>query len=85
VYLLADNEEINQWLDENPAVLGGILLVIGLTILTFGIVALATGRSRSKYGRKIEGPAAYAHGAALCAVGGVVIAFALFKLLSGLS
>lgn len=73
-------QEINQWLEENPLVLGGMFLVLGLVLLGFGVAALATGRSRSKYGRKLEGPMARVHGGVLAAAGAFCLVFALFKL-----
>ena len=82
--LLARHEEINAWLDQHPAVLGGIFLVLGLALVGYGLKALLTGQSRSKHGHQLEGPTAYAHGAVL-AIGGVICTiFALYKLLTAL-
>ena len=53
--ILARNEEINRWLGENPAVLGGIFLVLGLVLLGFGIKDLATGKARGKWGTEMTG------------------------------
>lgn len=82
--LLADNEAINKWLSENPMVLGGMFLVIGLVVAGFGVVALLTGRSTGKYGHKMEGPMAYLHGAIMAFFGGGFALFGLFKLVIGL-
>jgi hypothetical protein len=84
VFLLARNEEINQWLNEHPAVLGSGAMLIGGVLLAFGVKALLTGRSRSKWGHEMEGPTAYLHGAVLAGFGGLAILFGLYKLVSGL-
>ena len=82
--LLARNEEINQWLEEHPAVLGGGAMILGLGLLGFGVAALMTGRSTGKYGRKMEGPMAYMHGAIMAGFGGICILFGLFKIATGM-
>ena len=84
MYLLARNEEINQWLEKNPAVLGGGAIVIGGVLLAFGIKALLTGRSQGKWGYQMEGPMAYLHGAVLAGFGGLAILFGLYKVAIGL-
>lgn len=84
MYLLARNEEINKWLSENPAVLGGGALVIGGLLLAFGLKALLSGRSQGKYGVQFEGPMAYLHGAVLAGFGGLAILFGLFKVVSAM-
>jgi hypothetical protein len=84
MYLLARNEEINQWLNENPTVLGGGALVLGGVLLAFGVKALLTGRSQGKWGHQMEGPTAYLHGAVLAGFGGLAILFGLYKIAMGL-
>ena len=84
MYLLARNEEINQWLSENPTVLGGGAIVIGGLLLVFGLKALLTGRSQGKWGYQMEGPMAYLHGALLAGFGGLAILFGLYKVAIGL-
>jgi hypothetical protein len=84
IFLLARNEEINQWLDEHPAVLGGGAILLGLVLVGFGVKALLTGRSRGKWGYEMEGPTAYMHGAVLAGFGGLAILFGLYKLISGM-
>lgn len=83
MYLLARNEEINKWLEEHPAVLGGGAIAIGLVLLGFGVVALLTGRSTGKYGHKMQGPMAYAHGGIMAAFGALCILFGLYKMVAG--
>jgi len=80
MYLLARNEEINAWLEEHPAVLGGMFIVLGFVLLTFGLIALRTGRARGKWGNEMEGPTAYLHGGVLTIAGAGSLGFALFKL-----
>ena len=80
MYLIARNEEINQWLAENPAVLGGGALVLGFILLGFGVTALVSGKSTGKYGHKFEGPMAHLHGAVLSIFGAVCLVFGLVKL-----
>lgn len=80
MHLLARNEEINKWLGENPAVLGGGAILIGLVLLGFGVTALLTGKSTGKYGHKMEGPMAHLHGAILAIAGAAACIFGLFKI-----
>jgi hypothetical protein len=83
MFLFAQNEEINQWLSEHPAVLGGGAMVIGGLLLAFGIKALLTGRSQGKWGHQMEGSMAYVHGALLAGFGGLAILFGLYKVAMG--
>lgn len=82
MYLLARNEEINAWLEEHPAVLSGMFVVLGLVLLGYGLKALFTGRSRSKRGKELEGPMAYFHGAIMALFGAGCLAFAVAKIVS---
>lgn len=78
--ILARNEEINKWLGENPAVLGGLFLVIGLVLLGFGINDLVTGKARGKWGTEMTGGTASLMGI-IRLVGGLGCAgFGAFKL-----
>jgi hypothetical protein len=83
--LLARNEEINQWLAENPAVLGGGALLLGLVLLGFGAKALMTGQSTGKYGYQFNGPMAYLHGAVLAGFGGLCVLFGLYKVFTAIA
>jgi hypothetical protein len=49
------NEEINQWLDQNPLVLGLMFIAIGVVVGGWGIYELATGVSHSKRGKVVTG------------------------------
>jgi MFS family permease len=84
MYVLARNEEINKWLGENPAVLGGGALVIGLLLLGFGLAALISGRSTGKYGHKFEGPMAHLHGAILTIAGAGCLIFGVVKVIGAM-
>ena len=84
MYLLARNEEINQWLADNPAVLGGGAVLLGLVLLGFGVTALMSGKSTGKYGQKFEGPMAHLHGAVLTIFGVGVLIFGAIKLVGSM-
>jgi MFS family permease len=73
--LFARNEEINQWFDQNPLVLGGGAMVLALILIGVGVAALVTGQTRDKWGRKMKGMNAKVLG-----FGGLVLLFALFKI-----
>jgi len=82
--LLARNEEINKFLSENPLILGGIFLVIGLLLLGYGLKDIATGRSRGKWGVKFQGPMATIVGLLRVIGGAGSILFGAYKLIEGL-
>jgi hypothetical protein len=84
MYLLARNEEINKWLAENPAVLGGGAIVLGLILLAFGLTSLMTGKATGKYGHKFEGPMAHLHGAVLSIAGAGALIFGAVKLVGSM-
>lgn len=82
--LLARNEEINKWLGENPAILGGLFLVIGLVLLGFGISDLVTGKARGKWGEQMTGGMASLMGIVRL-IGGIGCAgFGAFKLVQAM-
>ena len=81
MHLLARNEEINQWLKDHPAVLGGGATLLGLVILGFGVKAILSGRSTDKWGREMEGGMARLHGILLAIAGGCMVIFGLCVLL----
>jgi len=84
MFLLARNEEINRWLNENPAILGGIFLVIGLVLLGFGISDLVTGKARGKWGTEMTGGMASMMGIIRLVAGVGCAGFGLFKLVQAL-
>ncbi|MCU0879026.1 MAG: hypothetical protein MUF06_14680 [Pirellulaceae bacterium] len=78
--LLARNEEINQWLNENPLVLGGGALVLGLVLLGFGLKDVLTGRAHDKWGNEMQGGMANVMGIVRLVAGVGVAGFGLFKI-----
>jgi hypothetical protein len=80
VLILARNEELNRWLAENPAVLGGLFLVIGLLLLGFGISDVVTGKARGKWGTEFTGGTASLMGIIRLVAGLGCTGFGLFKL-----
>jgi|GEM_PF-1227199 hypothetical protein len=46
---------INQWLSDNPLILGIIFLVLGGALAAYGLYELKSGVSRDKYGNEIKG------------------------------
>jgi len=83
MYLLARrNEAMNQWLEQNPVVLGCIFLVLGSVVAGFGVAALVTGRAKTKWGNELQGPLAYLQGGVMTLVGSGIGIFGLVKLVS---
>jgi hypothetical protein len=82
--ILARNEEINRWLSENPAVLGGLFLLIGLALLGWGISDLVTGKASGKWGTQMTGGTALAMGVIRLVAGLAAGGFGAFKLLQAL-
>jgi hypothetical protein len=82
--VLARNEEINRWLSENPAILGGMFLLIGLAILAWGISDLVTGKAYGKWGTEMTGGTALAMGVIRLVAGIGFGGFGAFKLLQAL-
>ena len=79
--VLARNEEINRWLSENPAILGGLFLLIGLALLGWGISDLLTGKAYGKWGTQMTGGTALAMGIVRLVAGIGCAGFGAFKLL----
>ncbi len=77
------NEEINNWLDENPMVLGLGALVLGGGILAYGLYELQSGVSRDKRGNVVEGGTGKALTIVRLVAGGGVILFGLYKMIAG--
>jgi hypothetical protein len=84
ILLLARNEELNRWLSENPAVLGGGALLLGLVLLGFGIKDLMTGKARGKWGEEMTGGMAAMMGIVRLVAGLGISGFGLFMLVKGL-
>jgi hypothetical protein len=76
------NEAINKWLDENPLVLGGGAIVLGLILLGIGINAWRTGTATTKRGAELTGGQAKAMAAIWTGFGAVCLLFGLYKIVS---
>lgn len=81
--LLADNE-INRWLDENPLVLGGGILAIGLLLTWVGVRNLITGKARNGRGYEVRGGMAQTHGVVRLVAGVVLLSVGCFVLVKGM-
>lgn len=82
--LFARNEEINQWLGENPLVLGIGAVVIALPLLALGVFALVSGIAPAKRGKDLTGSNAKVMAFVWLGFGGLVLLFGLFKIITGL-
>lgn len=80
----ARNEALNKWLGENPLVLGGIAVAIGLVLVGLGASALMTGKATGKYGQQMEGNTAKMMGFVWAGFGSAAVLFGLFKIATGL-
>ena len=80
----ARNEEINQWLADNPLVLGGGAVVLSLPFFALGVYALVTGVAPTKRGRNLKGSNAKVMAFVWLGFGGLVLLFGLFKIVTGL-
>ena len=79
---LADrNDEINQWLEDNPLVLGGGAIVLGLVLIGSGVYELKSGVTRDKKGRVVEGQMGKSLSIVRIVIGAAVGAFGVYKLI----
>lgn len=81
--LFAQKEDINKWLDEHPAVLGGLFMILGFGIAMYGVYELKTGVTRDKKGRVMEGSGATAVTYIRIIAGAIFGLFGTYKLLFG--
>ena len=79
LFARGDNKEINKWLDENPLVLVGGAIVLGLILLGIGINAIKTQQATTKRGGQLEGGQAVAMGWVWTVFGGICLLFGLYK------
>ena len=80
----ARNEEINQWLSDNPLILGGGAVVLSLPFFALGVFALVTGTAPAKRGRDLKGSNAKVMAFVWLGFGALVLLFGLFKIVTGL-
>lgn len=84
IVLLAErNEEINNWLDQNPLVLGLVFLVLGAGIGGWGVYELMKGVAYGKYGNKMSGNTAKVLSIVRIVVGAGCLLFGLYKMVLG--
>jgi uncharacterized membrane protein len=84
MHFFARNEAINNWLADNPVILGSAALVLGLILVVLGVRALVTGRATAKRGPDLQGANAKAMGIVWAAAGSLCLLFGLYKIVSGL-
>jgi hypothetical protein len=84
MYFFARNEEANQWLAENPVILGGAAVVLGLILVGLGVYSLITRRAPTKRGPDLEGGQAVAMAVVWLVFGGLCLLFGAFKIVTGL-
>lgn len=84
MHLWARNEAANNWLAQNPLILGGGAVIFALIFLGLGISALVTGRAPTKRGPDLEGGKAKAMGFVWLGFGTLCLLFGLYKIVSGL-
>ena len=82
--LFAANEEVNNWLAENPLILGAGALLLGLVLIGFGVYSLITGRAATKRGPDLTGGNAKAMAVIWIVFGVLCLLFGAFKIVSGL-
>ncbi len=77
------NSEANQWLNENPLILGLLILAIGSALLFFGIFGLKRGEIRDKWGIRLTGSMARFSSIVRIFAGSAAMLFGLYKIISG--
>lgn len=78
------NEAINNWLSQNPMVLGLGALALGAVLIGFSIAGLMTGETHDKRGRKMEGSTAKTMSIIRLVFGIVCVLFGLYKIVMAL-
>ena len=77
------NSPINQWLNENPFVLGLLALIIGIVLAGSGIYELRNGVSRDKSGNEIKGSLGKFTSIVRIVIGTAACVFGAHKMISG--
>jgi uncharacterized membrane-anchored protein len=77
------NSPINQWLNENPLVLGLLSLIIGIVLAGSGIYELRKGVSRDKHGNEIKGSLGKFTSILRISIGTAACVFGAHKMIAG--
>ncbi len=77
------NGAIDNWLGQNPLVLGLLALALGALIIVSGVYTLRTGVTRNKLGMEARGVTAQLAGYIRIVGGGVACGYGLYKILMG--
>ena len=81
--LLAQTDNTNRWLNDNPWALALIFFAIGGALIAYGAWGLKSGRARGKYGVQFEGNTALLLSVIRLLGGLACCAFAIYQLLTG--
>ena len=83
--LFADiNDDINQWLSDNPIILGAGALIIGLILVGLGVAAFRSGKATLKNGEEVDGWQAKMMAYVWLIFGVLASLFGVYKIASGL-
>lgn len=77
------DSDLNQWLGEHPAVLGGIFIAIGLAVGGYGAWELYKGVAHDKWGNQMEGGMGNAMAGLRLVAGICCVGFGIYKLVAG--
>jgi hypothetical protein len=85
-YLLGQSgsdSAVNQWLADNPFMLGVIFIVIGGALAAYGFFELRSGVARDKYGNEIGGGLGRGLAIMRVVIGLGCAGFAIYKMVAG--
>jgi hypothetical protein len=83
MHLFGKNEEINNWLADNPLILGGGAVALGLVLVGLGVWSLLSGTAPTRRGADLEGGNAKAMAFVWLGFGALCLVFGIFKMVSG--
>lgn len=85
MHLFAQNarDGINNWLNENPIMIGVIFVPLGLILVLSGVYSLSTGSTQDKYGNEITGGLASFTSIIRIVVGIGCVGFGIYKAVMG--
>ena len=81
---LARRTDLDRWLEQNPLVLGGCALAIGLLLAAWSVGTIRSGQTHTNWGTRVEGGQASLFGVIRLIAGIVLSVFGIYKLLNGL-